>query len=94
MEVWITLIQTLGTLLGVWITVYYSNKKSAKSLEAKVDKLVEHDEEQYLSILRLTIMNEEMPITERIVAGQKYAAKGGNGEVKAYYEKMLHEHTK
>ena len=94
MEVWITLIQTLGTLLGVWITVYYSNKKSAKSLEAKVDKLVEHDEEQYLSILRLTIMNEEMPITERIVAGRKYSEKGGNGEVKKYYENMLREHTK
>lgn len=94
MEVWITLIQTLGTLLGVWLTVYYSNKKSAKSLEAKVDKLVEHDEEQYLSILRLTIMNEEMPITERIVAGRKYSEKGGNGEVKKYYENMLREHTK
>lgn len=94
MEVWITLIQTLGTLLGVWLTVYYSNKKSAKSLEAKVDKLVEHDEEQYLSILRLTIMNEEMPITERIVAGRKYSEKGGNGDVKKYYENMLMEHTK
>ena len=93
-NIWVTLIQTLGTLLGVWLTVYYSNKKSNKAMEAKVDKLVEHDEDQYLSILRLTIMCEEMPITERIIAGRKYSEKGGNGEVKKYYEKMLAEHTK
>ena len=93
-NIWITLIQTLGTLLGVWLTVYYSNKKSSKALESKVDKLVEHDEDQYLSILRLTVMSEEMPISERIIAGDKYVKKGGNGDVKKYYEKMLREHTK
>ena len=43
-----------------------------KKLEKKVDKLVEHDEDQYLAILRLTIMNSEMPISERIIAGDKY----------------------
>lgn len=93
-NIWITLIQALGTLLGVWLTVYYSNKKSSKVLESKVDKLVEHDEDQYLSILRLTIMCEEMPISERIIAGRKYSDRGGNGEVKRYYENMLREHTK
>ena len=56
--------------------------------------MVEHDEDQYLSILRLTIMSEEMPISERIVAGDKYVRKGGNGDVKKYYQKMLEEHTK
>lgn len=59
-----------------------------------MDKLVEHDEDQYLSILRLTVMSEEMPLSERIIAGDKYVKKGGNGEVKKYYENMLKEHTK
>lgn len=93
-NVWIALIEGGLTFLGICVTVYFTNKKSNKKLEEKVDKLVEHDEDQYLSILRLTIMSKEMPISERIIAGSKYVKKGGNGDVKKYYQKMLEEHTK
>lgn len=91
---WIALAEGLLTFAGVCVTVFVSNKKASKKLEEKVDTLVEHDQEQYLSILRLTIMSEEMPVSERIIAGDKYIKKGGNGDVKKYYEKMLIEHTK
>ena len=40
-----------------------------------------------LAILRLTIMSEEMPMAERLIAGQKYVKLGGNGDVK----KFLHQ---
>ena len=93
-NVWITLVEGLLTLAGICVTVFVSNTRASKKLEEKVDKLVEHDEDQYLSILRLTIMSEEMPITERIIAGEKYVKKGGNGDVKRYYQNMLKEHTK
>ena len=93
-SVWVALIEGGLTFHGVCVTVYFSQKKGLKGLEQKVDKLVEHDEDQYLSILRLTIMNNEMPISERIIAGDKYVKKGGNGEVKKYYQQMLEEHTK
>lgn len=93
-EVWIALIESVLTFLGICVTVYFSNKKANAKLEAKVDKLVEHDEDQYMSILRLTIMNSEMPISERIIAGDKYVKKNGNGDVKKYYQKMLEDHTK
>ena len=93
-NIWITLIEGLLTFAGICVTVYATNKKANKKLEEKVDKLVEHDEDQYLSILRLTVMSEEMPLSERIIAGDKYVKKGGNGEVKKYYENMLKEHTK
>ena len=91
---WITLVESAFTFLGICVTVFWSNKMANKKLEKKVDKLVEHDEDQYLAILRLTIMNSEMPISERIIAGDKYEKKGGNGEVKKYYKQMLAEHTK
>lgn len=88
------------SVVGICITVIVANKKSAQrneermdKLEEKVDKIGEHSEEQYLSILRLTIMSENMPIAERIIAGKKYVDKGGNGEVKKYYQQMLDEHT-
>lgn len=93
-NLWVVLIEGILTFAGVCVTVLVSNKKANAKLEEKVDKLVEHDEEQYLSLLRLTIMSESMPISERIIAGDKYVKKGGNGDVKRYYKQMLEEHTK
>lgn len=93
-SIWIALIESLLTFAGICVTVIVSNKKANAKLEKKVDQLVEHDEDQYLSILRLTIMSEDMPISERIIAGDKYVKKGGNGDVKKYYQRMLEEHTK
>ena len=92
--IWITLIESLLTFAGICVTVIVSNKKANAKLQEKVDMLVEHDKEQHLAILRLTIMSEEMPISERIIAGDKYVKKGGNGDVQKYYQKMLEEHTK
>ena len=93
-EIMTTLIESLLTFLGIWVTVRSSQKKASAELLEKVNTLVEHDEDQYLSILRLTIVEENMPISERIIAGDKYLKKGGNGDVKQYYQKMLSEHTK
>lgn len=89
-----TLVESVLTFAGICVTVYFSNKKSNAKLEKKVDTLVEHDKEQYLSILRLTIMSEEMPVSERIIAGDKYIKAGGNGDVKKYYQQMIKDHTK
>ena len=81
---WIALVEGILTFAGVCVTVAVTNRKNNKNLEEKVDKLVEHDKEQYLAILRLTIMSNEMPIGERIVAGQKYLDMDGNGDVKKF----------
>ena len=56
----------------------------------KINEIERHTRENYLMCLRLTIMNREMPIGERIVAGKTYIAEGGNGEVKKYCEQELH----
>ena len=93
-NLWIEIVKALGMVVVTWLTVHHSNKKSAKNLEDKVDKLVENDKDQYLSILRLTIFEENLPLSERIIAGDKYLKKGGNGDTKKYYENMLKEHTK
>ena len=93
-QLWIEIVKALGMVFVTWLTVHHSNKKSSKTLEEKVDKLVENYNDQYLSILRLTIFEENLPISERIIAGDKYLKKGGNGDTKKYYENMLKEHTK
>lgn len=63
-------------------------------LNGEVTKLKEHQEKNYLGILRLEIMSDEMPIHERIIAGQEYIDHGGNGEVKKFYLNFIKEHTK
>ena len=79
------------TALGVIITaavkvisVTNKIKKSIDTFSSTVNDLKKHSEENYLSLLRLTIMSSEMPIGERIVAGHKYLSLGGNGDVKNF----------
>lgn len=98
--VWVALVEGILSVVGICVTVIVTNRKSnqkqaekADKLEAKVDKLAEHDKEQYLALLRLTVMSSDMPVSERIIAGAEYVKKGGNGEVKKYYQKLLEEHT-
>lgn len=57
-------------------------------IEAKTDKLAEHNELQYLSLLRLTTMDSDMPMSERLIAGKEYIARGGNGDVRKFYEEL------
>lgn len=100
-NIWITLIQSICTLLGVYFTTRQGAKKGNKALEEqvmkidkKVDGLKEDNEEQHRDILRLTLYEENLPIAERIIAGDRYLKKGGNGDAKKYYMTMLAEHTK
>lgn len=88
------IIVAIITAVTAVITVIIQNHQSNKRVEESIKKIRKHDEEQYLAILRLTVMAEHMPISERIIAGQKYIDRGGNGDIKKYYEKLLAEHTK
>lgn len=88
------IIVAIITAVAAVITVIIQNHQSNKRVEESIKKIRKHDEEQYLAILRLTVMAEHMPISERIIAGRKYIDRGGNGDVKKYYEKLLAEHTK
>lgn len=89
-EIVVALIGFAGVVAAASISVVASNKR----LEKKVDKNAEHDKEQYLAILRLTITADHVPVSERIIAGDKYIKLGGNGDVKAYYEQFLKENLK
>lgn len=58
------------------------------NIETKVDKLTAHNDLQYLSLLRLTVMDTDMPMSERLIAGKDYLSRGGNGDVKKFYEDL------
>ncbi|MBQ2813251.1 MAG: hypothetical protein IJE63_08325, partial [Clostridia bacterium] len=63
--------------------------KPLKELLKKIDTIDRHQRENYLMTLRLTICSEEIPLEERLAAGDKYVKLGGNGAVKHKYEELL-----
>ena len=89
-----------GAVTGIF-TLVVKTVKAAKrgikyftDLRSSVDTLLEHDNNQYMAILRLTVMSENLPLSERIKAGQEYIDKDGNGDVKLYYEEHLKPYDK
>ncbi len=85
----ILLIASVLTALGVIIATVVKIYKFIRKCEKWIDETNEHSLDNYLSIKRLTIMSHEMPLSERISAGEKYIKYGGNGEVKHKYEELL-----
>ncbi len=86
--VWLEWIIKVGSAFSALGVIYAAVTIAAKRIFAPIIKeikeLKEHTRENYLTGLRLTIMNADMPLGERIVAAHKYIKHGGNGDVKKY----------
>ena len=86
---------TGGLIISVWKVYKKMKSKLDQIITAidaqgkQIDTLVKHDRTQYLSILRLTVMTDSIPLSERISAGREYIEAGGNGDVKTYVETHL-----
>ena len=91
--VWLDLIIKIGAAASVVGGLIVALRKADKKFDAVVNDITvlkEHSKENYLGIKRLTVMSHDMPIGERIIAGDDYIKAGGNGDVKHYIEKELH----
>ena len=81
-----SIITSLSVILTAVVTAYKFIRKWDKWVKQK-DK---HDIEQYVQILRLVIMTPEMPLIERIAAGDTYVNElHRNGAVKQKYNELL-----
>lgn len=83
-----------AAVLSLLAFLFRNGRRITRYFEAQAQDLAtvkRHDREQYLAILRLTIVSQEMPITERIKAGDEYIKAGGNGAVQRLYEQLLEE---
>lgn len=86
----IILIASLFTALGVIIATAIKIYKFIRRCEEWIERTENHDNEQYKDILRIKIMMPEMPLSERIEAGDIYVNKlNGNGGVKQKYIELL-----
>ncbi len=86
----IILIASLLTALGVIVATAIKVYKFVRKCEKWIEKKDKHDIEQYKDILRIKIMMPEMPLSERIAAGDIYVnTLHENGGVKKKYEELL-----
>ena len=76
--------------IGVIITAIVTCYKLIRKWDKWVEKKDKHDIEQYKDILRIKIMMPEMPLSERIAAGDIYVnTLHENGGVKQKYLELL-----
>ena len=90
---WLEWIIKIGGAGGIIITIWRVSVKLVHlfdEFKSDIKELKDHSKENYLGIKRLTVMSRDMPLGERIVAGDEYIKAGGNGEVKKYIEDKLH----
>ncbi len=90
-EVEITLLRIAEIVGAITVIIVAIRKivKPLKELLKKIETIDRHQRENYITTLRLTICSEEIPLEERIAAGDKYVELGGNGAVKHKYEELL-----
>lgn len=83
------LIGAISVIIGAFIAIekWTKGKLSAwllKPVIEKIDNLSERFDKMELDQLKLIIMSEEIPIEERLQAGERYLFKGGNGAIKVH----------
>ena len=86
----VLVIASVITSLTVIITAVVTAYKFIRKWDKWVRQKDKHDIEQYVQILRLVIMTPEMPLSERIAAGDTYVNElNRNGAVKQKYNELL-----
>lgn len=86
----VILTASIVTSSTVVITAFVTAYKLIRKWDKWVKQKDKHDIEQYVQILRLVIMTPEMPLSERISAGDIYVNElHRNGAVKQKYNELL-----
>ncbi len=81
---------TIFSAIGVIVTTIVAAYRFIRRWDKWREQKDLHDKENYKAILRLVIMTPEMPLSERIEAGDVYVnGLNGNGGVKQKYKELL-----
>ena len=78
--------------LGIIGGTLWKVHKFLDSLENKYDEINDTLKQNTLYTLKMAVLSEEMPLLDRIHAGELYISMGGNGTIKKKYEHLLEEY--
>ena len=90
----ILLASSLITALSIIITFLIKIYTFFSTLEKKYEEINLTLKQNNMYILKLTVMNTDIPLVDRIKAGEQYLDNGGNGLIKQKYEELLGEYEK
>ena len=85
----ILVIASVITSLTVICSFMFKIYNFFRKLEKKYDKMNGLLKKNTLYVLKLAVLNEELPLIDRIHAGEQYIDLGGNGLIKKEYEHLL-----
>lgn len=77
----------VATILGG----IYKTVKMFHNVMNKIEDVEKQIQNNALHILKLAILEENMPMVERIKCGEQYVSMGGNGQIKKIYERLVRE---
>lgn len=63
-----------------------------RKLEIKYDEMNELLKNNTIHLLKIAVLDDKLPLTDRLHAGEQYIALGGNGFIKKKYERLLEEY--
>lgn len=82
-----SIIAALVTIIGT----SYKIMKMFHNVMNKIEDIEKQIKDNALHILKLAILEENMPPAERLKCGEAYVKLGGNGQIKKIYERLLED---
>ena len=92
MREYIIMIASIVTAITVISSTCFKVYKFFRNLEKKYDEMNDILQNNTLYILKIAVLDEQLPITDRLHAGELYMDLGGNGAVKKKYQELLKEY--
>ena len=90
----ILVIASVVTALTVICSFLFKIYNFFRKLEKKYDEMNGLLKKNALYVLKLAVLNEELPLVDRIHAGEQYIELGGNGLIRKKYEHLLKEYER
>lgn len=78
-------ITAIGVVIGAIIKIH----KILSRMERKFDEYDSILKENTMHILKMALLSDDLPITDRINAGKRYLELGGNGYGKIIYNQLI-----
>ena len=83
-----SVVTALTTITAFLFKIYNFFRK----LEIKYDEMNELLKSNTIHLLKIAVLDDKLPLTDRLHAGEQYIKMGGNGTIKRIYEKLLDEY--
>lgn len=88
----ILIVASVVTALTAIIAFLFKIYNFFRKLEIKYDEMNDLLKSNTIHLLKIAVLDDKLPLTDRLHAGEQYIKMGGNGTIKRIYEKLLDEY--